>query len=118
MAIANNVQTPLGTTSFELPIVPEVNTYQVEFVNISDVNQVFASSTTFAVVNVAQSASATATAPASTGTASTSGASTRSTASASSTAPASTTSAASNGALGLQAPAVAGGFLAILAALI
>ncbi|CAE6487963.1 unnamed protein product [Rhizoctonia solani] len=120
MAIANNVQTPLGTTSFELPIVPEVNTYVVEFVNITDVNQVYVTSTTFPVVNVAQSASVTATTPAATGSAATSGASTRSTASASSTAPASTTSAASNtnGALGLQVPTIAGGFLAMLAALL
>ncbi|CUA78377.1 hypothetical protein RSOLAG22IIIB_07037 [Rhizoctonia solani] len=122
MAIANNVQTALGTTSFELPIVPEVNTYVVEFVNITDVNQVFATSTTFPVVNVAQSASSTATTPASTGSAATSIVSSSSRASASSTASAaasaSATSAASNGALCLQAPVIAGGFLAMLAALL
>ncbi|CUA67516.1 hypothetical protein RSOLAG22IIIB_07406 [Rhizoctonia solani] len=122
MAIANNVQTALGTTSLELPIVPEVNTYQLEFVNISDINQVYASSTTFPVVNVAQSASSTATTPASTGSAATSIVSSSSRASASSTASAaasaSATSTASNGALGLQAPAIAGGFLAMLAALL
>ncbi|CAE6454868.1 unnamed protein product [Rhizoctonia solani] len=120
MAIANNVQTALGTTSFELPIVPEVNTYQIEFVNISDINQVYASSATFPVVNVAQSASATATA-----TATTSGVTTVTTIFASSStsstnstaAPASSTS-ATNGVLGLQVPAVAGGFLAMLAALL
>ncbi|CAE7211161.1 unnamed protein product, partial [Rhizoctonia solani] len=116
MAIANNVQTPLGTTSLELPIVPEVNTYVIEFVNITDINQVYATSTTFPVVNVAQSASTTATTPAATGTAATSSASTSSAASASSIAP--TTTATPNGALGLQAPAVAGSFLAMLAALL
>ncbi|KAG8735145.1 hypothetical protein FRC11_003408 [Ceratobasidium sp. 423] len=118
MAVANNVQTALGTTSFELPIVPQVNTYQLEFVNITDINQVYASSTTFPIVNVAQSASSTATTPGPTGTAATSSASTRSATSASSSASASATSAASNSALGLQAPALAGGFLAMLAALL
>ncbi|CAE6444609.1 unnamed protein product [Rhizoctonia solani] len=123
MAIANNVQTALGTTSLELPIVPEVNTYQLEFVNISDINQVFASSTTFPVVNVAQSASSTATTPASTGSVITSIVSSSSRASASSTTSASATSASataagSNGALGLQPPAIAGGLLAMLAALL
>ncbi|CAE6512601.1 unnamed protein product [Rhizoctonia solani] len=118
MAVANNVQTSLGTTSFELPIVPEANTYVVEFVNITDVNQIYATSTTFPIVNVAQSASASATTPASTGTAATSSASTRSVTSASSTASASATSAASNSAFGLQVPALAGGFLAMLAALL
>ncbi|CAE6396868.1 hypothetical protein ACGC1H_007373 [Rhizoctonia solani] len=122
MAIANNVQTPLGTTTFELPIVPEVNTYVIEFINVTDVNQVYATSTTFPVVNVAQSASTTATIPATTGSAATSAAtsaaSTRSSASTSSTAAASATSAASNSALGLQPPALAGGFLAMLAALL
>ncbi|CAE6431125.1 unnamed protein product [Rhizoctonia solani] len=122
MAIANNVQTPLGTTSFELPIVPEVNTYVIEFINVTDVNQIYATSNTFGVVNVAQTASTTATTPAVTGTAASSSAtsavSTRSTASTSSTAAASATSAASNSALGMQVPALAGGVLAMLAALL
>ncbi|CAE6447117.1 unnamed protein product [Rhizoctonia solani] len=115
MAIANNVQTAAGTTSFELPIVPEVNTYQIECVNISDINQVYASSATFPVVNVAQSASSTATIPATTATSSASTSSVSSTTSTS--APASTTS-ATNGALGLQVPAAAGAFLAMLALLL
>ncbi|KAJ1302480.1 hypothetical protein OPQ81_002798 [Rhizoctonia solani] len=121
MAIANNVQTPLGTTSFELPIVPEATTYQLEFVNITDVNQVYASSATFPIVNVAQSASTTATTPASTGAATTSRASTSSTTSATSTIAPGTTatpSANNNGAASLQIPVAAAGFLAMLAALL
>ncbi|GAB1525668.1 hypothetical protein RhiTH_008831 [Rhizoctonia solani] len=118
MAIANNVQTAAGTASFELPIVPQVQTYVIEFVNISDINQVYASSTTFPVVDVPQSASASVTATTPSATSATSTITTSTVSSSSSTAAPASTSPVTNGALGLQAPAVIAGLLAMLAVLL
>ncbi|KAB5590504.1 hypothetical protein CTheo_6053 [Ceratobasidium theobromae] len=112
LAVANNVNTALGTYSFLLPPVPDAATYQIEFVNVTNINQVYASSTTFAIRNVAQAATSSA------GTAGTiTSASTRtgSSTSSTSTAPASTSS-STNSALGLEAPVLAVGVLAGLAA--
>ncbi|ELU44107.1 hypothetical protein AG1IA_01862 [Rhizoctonia solani AG-1 IA] len=114
-AAANNVQTAAGTASFELPIVPQVQTYVIEFVNISDINQVYASSTTFPVVDVPQSASASVTATTPSATSATSTITTSTVSSSSSTAAPASTSPVTNGALGLQAPAVIAGLLAMLA---
>ncbi|KAG9122727.1 hypothetical protein FRC07_000761, partial [Ceratobasidium sp. 392] len=49
LAVANNVNTALGTTSFLLPPVPDATTYQIEFVNVTNINQVYASSGTFPI---------------------------------------------------------------------
>ncbi|KAG8689392.1 hypothetical protein FRC09_012445 [Ceratobasidium sp. 395] len=113
LAVANNVNTSAGTHSFELPPVPAATTYQLEFVNVTDINQVYATSATFPIVNQAQAAtSSAATSGTVTGTPSS-----RAPSSAS-TAPASTTSSAPNAALGLNIPVLTAFFFAGLATLL
>ncbi|QRV80050.1 GPI-anchored small secreted protein [Ceratobasidium sp. AG-Ba] len=111
LAVANNVNTSAGTHSFELPPVPAANTYQIEFVNVTNINQIYASSATFPIVNRAQ-AGTTSSVNTVTGTPSSISASP------SSTAPTTTTSAAANAALGLGVPSVTAVFFAGLAALL
>ncbi|KAG8786107.1 hypothetical protein FRC12_016911 [Ceratobasidium sp. 428] len=113
LAVANNVNTSAGTYSFLLPPVPDATTYQIEFVNVTNINQVFASSATFPIVNQAQATtSSAATSGTVTGTPSS-----RAPSSASS-APASTTSPAPNAALGLNIPVLTAFFFAGLATLL
>ncbi|KAG9084775.1 hypothetical protein FRC06_003905 [Ceratobasidium sp. 370] len=113
LAIANNVNTSAGTHSLQLPPVPDATTYQLEFVNVTNINQVYATSVTFPIVNQAQPTTSPA---ASSGTVT--GTSLSASGSATSTVPASTASAAPNAALALNIPAVAPIFFASLALLV
>ncbi|KAF7365734.1 hypothetical protein MVEN_00447200 [Mycena venus] len=61
IAIANNVDPTLNQITVELPIVPGGDQYTLEFVNITDINQVFAMSGDFSIAAAASpSASASA----------------------------------------------------------
>ncbi|KAI5998299.1 hypothetical protein EDD15DRAFT_2409361 [Pisolithus albus] len=60
-AISNNVQTSLGTITLELPQVPVDTNYQLEAINPSNINDVYATSSTFSI-GAATSSSNTATA--------------------------------------------------------
>ncbi|KAG8740830.1 hypothetical protein FRC10_003858 [Ceratobasidium sp. 414] len=93
--------------------LPTSTTYQLEFVNVTNINQAYATSVTFPIVNQAQST----TSPGANSDAMTSP-SPSTLLSATSAAPASTTSAAPNTALALNIPAVAPMFFACLAALL
>ncbi|KAI6135927.1 hypothetical protein F5141DRAFT_1671 [Pisolithus sp. B1] len=59
-AISNNVQTSLGTITLELPQVPVDTDYQLEAIDPSNVNDVYATSSTFSI-GAATSSSNTAT---------------------------------------------------------
>ncbi|KAG6330914.1 hypothetical protein ID866_8175 [Astraeus odoratus] len=48
-AIANNVQTSLGTITITLPQVPVDSNYQLEAINPSNVNDIYATSSTFSI---------------------------------------------------------------------
>ncbi|KAI6030009.1 hypothetical protein EDC04DRAFT_3115746, partial [Pisolithus marmoratus] len=48
-AIANNVQTSLGTLTIQLPQVPVDTNYQLEAIDPSNVNDVYATSSTFSI---------------------------------------------------------------------
>ncbi|KAF8588375.1 hypothetical protein K439DRAFT_1335374, partial [Ramaria rubella] len=48
-ALANNVATTQGSISFSLPVVPPGSGYTIEFVNIGNINQIFATSASFSV---------------------------------------------------------------------
>ncbi|KAJ7607619.1 hypothetical protein DFH06DRAFT_1249771 [Mycena polygramma] len=65
IAISNNVDPSLDTITVELPIVPAGDGYTLEFVNITDINQVFATSADFSIAAPA-SASASASSPSAT----------------------------------------------------
>ncbi|KAI6139996.1 hypothetical protein BKA82DRAFT_4220139 [Pisolithus tinctorius] len=67
-AIANNVQTSLGTLTLQLPQVPVDTNYQLEAINPSNVNDVYATSSTFSI-GAATSSSNTATGTTTSGTA-------------------------------------------------
>ncbi|KAG8733641.1 hypothetical protein FRC10_012230 [Ceratobasidium sp. 414] len=54
LAVTNNINTSAGTYSFQLPPVLDVTTYQCEFVNVTNINQVYATSIMFPIVNQAQ----------------------------------------------------------------
>ncbi|KAJ7724356.1 hypothetical protein B0H16DRAFT_1596482 [Mycena metata] len=49
IAIANNVDPTLDTLAIELPVVPADDGYTLEFVNITNINQVFATSPDFSI---------------------------------------------------------------------
>ncbi|KAF8595830.1 hypothetical protein BDV93DRAFT_528397 [Ceratobasidium sp. AG-I] len=115
LAVANNIKSSEGSHSFLLPPVPAANTYQLEFVNVTNINQVYATSGTFPIVNSAQAATSSG---AASNTITGTGTGSSSSASATSSAPASATSAAANSAAGLHVPAVAALFLAGVAVLL
>ncbi|KAJ7167085.1 hypothetical protein C8R46DRAFT_1096014 [Mycena filopes] len=58
IAIANNVDPTLDTLTIELPIVPADSGYTLEFVNITNINQVFATSPDFSIAAAPSSAPA------------------------------------------------------------
>ncbi|KAF8341644.1 uncharacterized protein EI90DRAFT_3285699 [Cantharellus anzutake] len=51
IAVQNNVQPNLGSVSFELPDLPPGNGYFVQFVNVANVNQVYATSVSFPITD-------------------------------------------------------------------
>ncbi|KAJ7849769.1 hypothetical protein B0H13DRAFT_2674659 [Mycena leptocephala] len=65
IAIANNVDPKLDQTTVELPIVPAGDQYTLQFVNITDINQIFATSGDFSIAAAASPSSTVSTASAS-----------------------------------------------------
>ncbi|KAJ7307957.1 hypothetical protein DFH08DRAFT_491667 [Mycena albidolilacea] len=53
IAIANNVDPTLDQVTVELPIVPGEDQYTLEFVNITNINQIFATSAQFSIAAAA-----------------------------------------------------------------
>ncbi|KAJ7816030.1 hypothetical protein B0H13DRAFT_2683580 [Mycena leptocephala] len=62
IAIANNVDPTLDQTTVELPIVPVGDQYTLQFVNITDINQIFATSGDFSIAAAASPSSTVSTA--------------------------------------------------------
>ncbi|THH09820.1 hypothetical protein EW146_g8565 [Bondarzewia mesenterica] len=89
-AIANNVQPSLGSITIQLPAVPPGDGYTLEAVNITDINQVFATTGGFSIAAPSSSSVASSTSAASSASGSASGSG--SSASASATAPSSSSS--------------------------
>ncbi|KAJ7832955.1 hypothetical protein B0H13DRAFT_2679039 [Mycena leptocephala] len=65
IAIANNVDPTLDQTTVELPIVPAGDQYTLQFANITDINQIFATSGDFSIAAAASPSSTVSTASAS-----------------------------------------------------
>ncbi|TCD62629.1 hypothetical protein EIP91_006613 [Steccherinum ochraceum] len=59
LAVGNNLDTSLGTLTFTMSTVPADNNYMLQAVNISNINQVFGQSGTFAISVVTTTSSAT-----------------------------------------------------------
>jgi hypothetical protein len=59
LAIGSNVDASFGTTTINLPNVPVADGYTIEFVDISNINSVFASSSPFSIGAVSQTLSTT-----------------------------------------------------------
>ncbi|KAK7007514.1 hypothetical protein R3P38DRAFT_3027723 [Favolaschia claudopus] len=56
-ALANNVDPTLNQLTIELPLVPAGDGYTLEFVNITNINQIFAMSSDFSIAAVSSSQS-------------------------------------------------------------
>ncbi|KAI9566300.1 hypothetical protein HD554DRAFT_2116999 [Boletus coccyginus] len=93
-AIANNVQTALGTLTIQLPQVPVQGGYSLEAIATNDINQVLSQSGTFSIGGASSSSStgASSSSTAATTASSSSGSLTASTASVTATTPASSAS--------------------------
>ncbi|KAI0005542.1 hypothetical protein BJV74DRAFT_880776 [Russula compacta] len=99
IAIGNNVQTSLGTITVNLPNVPATDGYTLEAVQVSNINEVYATSNTFSIgatVTTTSSASTSSPLSSSSGSVASSAGSSVSTASSSSSSSASSSSSGSS----------------------